>query len=503
MDELLLVRQVRRLVDREVRDQHAGLTQLDQLGKRRLVAVVPDRVGRHDDLVLADGQVVEDFVGRFHVLVDQDLLVLFIAVDVAVHEAQDARLGVELLHQFQHELGAHGAGAGQVVEHELQLHQSALLFGVERHAADLAARLPEHGVADTADLAEPHTSFVSHPIEAGRDLVRLDLLGRGRAARVLQHEARLGPHHLQLVSRHVDQRAGLEHPAGVGRSVDHVQLLRRGLVQQILRRNEVGHEAKRSSTPEVREERDDGETAVRRPVVVQRHVQRRHGPSHLAHRAPVYHQLPLLRERVALRLVPCHGNLALVADHRIDEVVALLQLVVLPVDDADPLDVLVAVVLLLQAFALDVLVVVLRERRGLPDDEVRAVPVLGRLRTVEFAELIGLVSAVQHLDLVGRQPAGHTDFIPGLRVVLLGARIQEHAAGIQHRLADFTEDVVVVADPDVEVPPLFDQAVENDLGFVPVGLVVLLYVVENPGEELRSLGGGCTRHRLDDNLLPV
>jgi hypothetical protein len=310
------------------------------------------------------------------------------------------------------------------------------------------------------------------------DLVRLDLHDVLVGIAVdLQHDARLRAVLLQLLHRHVDQRAALDLPAAVGRGVHHVQLLAGDLVQQLLRPQQVLHQADRSAVAEVREVRDDREVLVGAPLVMQHHVVGHHDPADALHQLGHHREAELLHE-------PCD---AIAIEVRRDgphvpvdahEVLLLVELAVLALDHADG--------------AAHVGLVVQRGVRGRGRAEAVAVVVVdgvvavGQRGRVTPAQQLRVLLVVQDRDVVGGEPLGGHHLLPRVRVHLLAVGVGDDVLGVERRELDLALHLLVEADARVQEAARGDRTVGEDVRALPVKLVGVGDLLEHLGHDLRQ-----------------
>ena len=122
-------------------------------------------------------------------------------------------------------------------------------------------------------------SLVADPIQPLWSCIGKNLLGVCNIVQ-LNHQAGRCPFLLQLLNAHILQSTGLQFPTRIRRSVDHVQLLRTDLVQQLLRAKQVFDQPNGCAVTEVWEIRDKGEVFVRRPVIVEHDVVSSNSPTY-------------------------------------------------------------------------------------------------------------------------------------------------------------------------------------------------------------------------------
>jgi len=147
-----------------------------------------------------------------------------------VRDVHHTRLGVVLLHDVENVAGDQVVRALEVVHDLRHVDAAPALLGLDRLRGDVLTVEAHHRVRDVADRLDVLLGLVADPVEALWGLVRLDLLGAGDVVQ-LDDEASGGAFLLQLLDRHVLERAGLQLPAAVRRGVHHVQLLAGDLVE--------------------------------------------------------------------------------------------------------------------------------------------------------------------------------------------------------------------------------------------------------------------------------
>ena len=278
-----------------------------------------------------------------------------------------------------------------------------------------------------------------------------------------------------------------------------MQLLARDLVQQLLRAEQVLHEADGAAATEVREVRHHGEVLVRAPVVVQHHVVGDDRPADALDQLLRGGQLGVgLQVLGDAAVVPVGGHNARVAGLQIDEVQHLVELLPLALDDAD---------------VADVVVLLLGHRVERPADgarraeavavDVDGVVAVGVVRVGAAAQEVRVGLAVQQLDLVGAHPLGDEHVVPLVRVVLVSIRVDQHVLGVQLLDAHLAAQRVGEVQPHVEEATGRHDAVREHVGASPAELVVVRDLHEHLGQGVSDFGRGPLVARFEGDVRAV
>ena len=339
--------------------------------------------------------------------------------------------------------------------------------------------------------------LVADAIQPAGGLVRLDLLGVGQLVE-LEHQTGLRATLFQLAYRHVLEGVALDLPAGVRRGVDHVQLLRAHLVQQLLRTDQVLDQTHGTAATEVREVGHDREVLVRRPVVVQYHVVGDHGPADPLDQLLGQRQIGVLSHVLLdAHLIPIRRDHARIAGADVDEVQHSVQLPPLPLDDADVPGVVVPGVRPR---------VVRVHRPGVAEAVAIAVDGVVAVREVAVltaAQEVCVGLAVQHLYLIGAHPLRDDDVAPLVGVVLIRVGVDKHVLRVQLLDPHLAAQGVGEVQPDVEEPARAHDAVGEHVAADPVELVVVADLHEHLGQGISDLGGGPLVARLEGDVRAV
>ena len=227
--------------DHVVRNHDASLAHLQCRGELGVFVVVTSRARAYGHVIFTQSHVVDDLTSGIHAIDDHFLV--FLVETVADRHAHHACLGVKVLNQL-HDLACHqGTGAFQRIERHIDLDQAGCLHLVERNTRYLAGRRVYQAV-DASNTGNVGLRFHGQAVKPGGYLVRLDLLRRHSRTTLNGHyQASLSAALFQLLSGHVEQRAFLVNPAGVGRGIHDVQHLAFHLVELLLRRQQLTYDA--------------------------------------------------------------------------------------------------------------------------------------------------------------------------------------------------------------------------------------------------------------------
>ena len=408
----------------------------------------------------------------------------------------DAWLGVVVLDDVEHVARQQVVRALQVVMRLGVVDRRALLLVGDGLGRDVFSIVTLHRVADVGDRLDVLLGLVAQAVEAGRRLVRLNLLSAVDVVQ-LQHQPGGRARGFQLLDTHITQSTGLDLPATVRRRVDNVQLLAGDLVQHLLRAEQVLDDARGAAVAELREVRDDGEVLVRRPVVVQQDVVGLHLPlDPLDLLADDLDLAPgFLDHQGDLVPVPGVGDRARVTQLDVDEVLLLGQGAELALDDADvpahPDLVVDAVVTALQRLT--------GEAVAHPVD---AVVHVGEGADIPVAQGLGVGVVVQDGDVRVGHPLRDEAVGPGIRVILLGVGVNHDVLGVLGGDADLALHTVGEVETHVVEAPRTDDPVIEDLGAHPRQLVVLGDLQPHLRQYVGSVRVGPGR-RAKEHLVPV
>ena len=417
--------------------------------------------------MLTESQVVRDLTGcRVH-LVHRDRLLLL--REVVMGDRDEALLGVILLNDVQDVPCEDVVGTFQVIQHLRHVDAAALLLvsdGLRRHVLTVKAL---HRVAHVRDRLDVLLSLVGNPIQPGRRLVRLDLRRRRSAFLELQHQTGLGTTGFEFRHRNVDKAVLLNHPTAVRRGVHHVQLLRRGLVQDLLRPQQVLDDPDGAPVTEVREVRYNGEVLVRRPVIVQHEVVCRHRPPNPLHQLLQRADPPtgFFQQESDPVTIPARRHRAHIPSGHIHEMKLLVQFTVLTIDHAD-----------IPPHTFQILDPVVTQPREHGASEpvtypLDAVVTVGITRRLAVFQSFSIILVVQDRNILVRHPLRREHVGPTVRVVLLGIRVDTHVLTIQEVYLHLALHRVREIKPHVVEPTGADNPITEHVGTKPRELVLL------------------------------
>ena len=387
-------------------------------------------------------------------------------------DRHDPLFRIELLHQIQDVPGQDSVCAGQVVQRLDEISRTSLLLCLDGFCCDVGSVHALHAVADSADGLDGLFSLVANSVKTLGDLIRRNFLDVFVWISIyFDHQPGLGTLLFQLLDSHVRQRPGLDLVATVCRGVDHVQLLARDLVQQLLGAEQVLYQPDRVPTPEVREVRHHGEVLVGAPLVVQHDVVGHDRPADTAHKFGDDLEAVFLHEERDAVAVELLGDGAHVASLRRQEVLLAVQLAVLALNDAN----VAQSADLAGPFYISIALTV---PEAVPNVG-QAVVCVGHATASLHPEEVSVRLVVQDGNIVAGEPFRGENLAPGVRIVLIGIVVDDDVLRIQAVDADFALHAVAVLDTDVQEASGTDDAVGKHVRALPVELVVVADLAEH------------------------